>query len=564
MKVLNVVALLATSVAGAGAASTQPAVQAAQPADFSTRADAILAAAYPADGPGAAAIVTRGGRVVYAGGRGLADVEGQRPITADTVFRLGSITKQFTAAVILQLVAEGRISLDDPLTRFLPDYPQPGGAATIRQLLNHTSGIQSYTGIPGWMAGDNPARAHTTAEMVGIFRDLPAPSRPGEAWAYNNSGYVLLGAVIEAVTGRPWHQAVDERIARPLGLSTIRYGVDGESAPAMARGYTASENGQAPARPIHMSVPHAAGALVGTVGDLARWAQALHGGRVVSRALYREMTSPTRLRGGGTQPYGFGLGFTDIRGHATIGHGGGIFGFNTDSAYIPSADLFVAVFANSDDPAAPPGAVARRLAALALGNPYPEFVAAAADVAALGPSFGVYRIGEEGLNRRFFARDGKLYTQRDGNSEREVFATADGRFFYGPNDFTWFHIVRQADGGHVMEMHQQGEDEAERSVRTGPVPPEPPAFAVDPAVLRSYVGSYQTPGPVATIAMTEGGTLTVQLGQQPAFAMRATSANEFSVDRVNARIVFNSEDGSVTGLTIHQGGRTLEARRSGN
>ena len=225
------IAPLAAPVAGAG-------VAVAQPADLRARADAILNTAYPADAPGAAVIIMRQGRVIYSGGRGLADVGTHRRITPDTVFRLGSLTKQFTAAVILQLVAERRISLDDPISRFFPDYPQPGARATVRQLLNHTSGIQSYTGIPGFMAGEGPARAHSTAEMIALFRNLPSPTPPGQAWAYNNSGYVMLGAIIEQATGKPWHRVVAERITRPLGLSTIGYGVERESGPAMARGYS--------------------------------------------------------------------------------------------------------------------------------------------------------------------------------------------------------------------------------------------------------------------------------------------------------------------------------------
>ncbi len=562
MKLVSAIAIATATLGTASIALAQPPA-AAQPANFAARADAILDAAYPADGPGAAVVVMRGGQIVYTRGRGLADIEGGRRIAPDTVFRLGSITKQFTAAVILQLVAEGKVSLDDPLTRFLPDYPQPGGSATIRQLLNHTSGVQSYTGIPGWMVEANTNRAYTTAELVGTFRNLPSPSRPGETWDYNNSGYVLLGAVIEAVTGMPWHQAVEQRITRPLGLTTIRYGVGGEDVPAMARGYTDADGRPGPARLIHMSVPHAAGALVGTVGDLARWAHALHHGRVVSPELYRAMTSPAPLPGGRTHPYGFGLGLAEVRSQPAIGHGGGIFGFNTESAYIPSQDMFVAVFANSDGPATPPGVVVHRIAALAMGDPYPEFTAAPVDLRALEPAFGVYRVGENGPNRHFFARDGKLYTQREGGSEREAFATADGRFFYGPNDFTWFRLAARPDGTRVMEMHQQGGNSAELAVRTGPIPAAPAAVAVDPTVLRSYVGAYQTAGPLATIALTEAGGLTIQLAGQPAFPLRAVSATEFNVDQVGARIVFESEGGRATGLVIHQGGRQLPGRRTG-
>lgn len=474
-----VAAFVAAAIGGAGAG-------AAPPADLKAKADAIVEAAFPADGPGGAVIITRGGETLYTGARGLADVEARRPITPDSIFRLGSITKQFTAAVILQLVQEGRISLDDPVARFFPDYPRPGASATVRQLLNHVSGIRSYTSIPGWAAEANINRARTTAEMIAAFRDLPSQTPPGQAWAYSNSGYVLLGAIIEQVTGKRWHQAVDERIAVPLGLGTIGYGVDRETSPAMARGYTGANGNFRPARRMHMSNPHAAGALVGTAGDLARWSHALHHGRVVSPALYTAMTTPASLTEGRTHPYGFGVGFEEIRGRATIEHGGGIFGFSTYGTYMPSEDLFVAVLANSDEPASPPALVAARLAAAALGDPYPAFARADVDPRTLAPLFGAYRVGD--VSRRFFSRRGKLYTLRDGGADMEVFAAGDDLFFYGQNSLTWFRIERRPDGAHVMEMHQNGHEEAERATRTGEVRPEPAAAQISRALLDSYVG----------------------------------------------------------------------------
>jgi CubicO group peptidase (beta-lactamase class C family) len=552
---LSGVAALVAAAFGSGHAAAAP------PADLRAKADAILEASFPADGPGAAVIITRGGQTLYAAGRGLADVQARRPITPDTVFRLGSITKQFTAATILQLVQEGKISLDDPLSRFFPDFPQPGASATVRQLLNHTSGVVSYTGIPGWMVEANTGRPYTTAEMIALFRDLPPPTKPGEQWAYNNSGYVLLGAIIEAATGRPWHQAVEERIARPLQLRTIGYGVDREGGAAMAKGYTAANGQVQPAQRIHMSVPHGAGALVGTIRDLATWAHALHHGRVVNRATYRAMTVPTALPGGRSEPYGFGIGFGSVRGRNTIGHNGGIFGFSTESLYIPSDDLFVAVFANSDEPATHPSLLASRLLALALGDPYRSFRRAEVDQRALAPLFGVYRIGDTGVSRRFFARDGKLYTMRDGAPESEVFAAADGHFFY-PNNNNWFRMVHRPGSAPAMEMHQNGDDKAELATRTGDIPAEAPAAQVSREVLESYVGRYQTAGPAAEIAMAEGGGLTIQLSGQEALPMRATSQTEFVVQGVNARVVFHAEGGSVNRFVIHQGGQELEARRA--
>ena len=492
-RVLGCVALVAAPVAaplaGAGTAL-------AQPADLRARADAILQAAYPADGPGATVIVTRRGRTVYSASRGMADIAARRPLGADTVFRLGSLTKQFTAAMVLQLVQEGRLSLDDPVSRFLPDYPPPGAGATVRQLLNHTSGIQSYTGIPGFMLDETQtSRPYTTAEMIALFRDRPSPTPPGQAWAYNNSGYVLLGAIVEQVTGKPWHRVLAERITGPLGLSSIGYGVEREAQPGMARGYSGGDAQAAPMRNLHMSVPHAAGALVGTAGDMARWAQALHRGRVVSPAHYAQMIAPAPLPEGRTHPYGMGLGLDQLRGRPVIEHSGGIFGFSTFAVHVPSDDLHVVVLTNSDSPASPPGLVAFRLAALALGDPYPALTRAEVPAATLAPLFGVYRIGEGNVTRRFFARDGKLWTLRDGGQELEVFAAGGDRFFYGPNSLTWFRVTRGAGGAHVMEMYPDGEPTPERAVRTGEVPPEPAAFEVSRAVLQSYAGRYQTPGP---------------------------------------------------------------------
>ena len=291
IRYLTALTLAAASVTALAAA---PAPAAAQPADFAARAQAMLDAAYPEDGPGAAVVVTRAGQILFAGGRGLADLGTGRPITVDSVFKLGSIVKQFTAALVLHLVAEGRLSLDDPISRFFPDFPRPAARATVRQLLNHTSGIHDYTKIPGWIAQAG-IRSWTTDEFVAEIRNRPAEAEPGAVWEYNNAGYAMLGAIVERVTGKPWHEALAERITGPLGLHSIEYAVAGEAGPAMVRGYTGGDGGPRPARIVHMSVASAAGGLVGSVSDLARWAQALHHGRIVSAALYDEMTRPAQL-----------------------------------------------------------------------------------------------------------------------------------------------------------------------------------------------------------------------------------------------------------------------------
>ena len=429
---------------------------------WSGDANAFLEAVWRDDEPGVSVVVARDGRIVYARGRGLADIDDGTPITPDTVFRLGSITKQFTAAVALQLAEEQRLSLDDPLSEFLPAFPEPGATATVRQLLNHTSGVQSYTSIPGWMVEANTDRPYSTDELIAVFKDLPPPAEPGRAWTYNNSGYVLAGAVIEAVTDRPWHEAVEARIALPHGLETLDYGGAEPGGKVMATGYTRGADGPQPAGRIHPSAAHAAGSLIGSAPDLARWAQALHNGGVLAPESYALMVAPTELPDGTSVPYGLGIGLLEIRGRRAIGHAGGIYGFSSDSAYLPDENLFVAALANSDSPPMPLDVLLRRLAGWALDEPYAYLPARDVDPAALNALFGEYA-GE--MTVRFYAEDGKLYAQPGGRPAIEAFAAGDDQFSFGPGRLTWFEIERAADGAHVMTVHTPDTSEPERYVR---------------------------------------------------------------------------------------------------
>ena len=556
---MNLTKLLAGVALAAASLASAPAVAAAtlaQPADFAAQAQAMLEAAYPADGPGAAAILTRRGEVIYSAGRGLADVESGRPIAPETPFLLGSIVKQFTAALVLQLVAEGRMSLDDPISRFFPDWPQPAAGATVRQLLNHVSGIQDYSKVPGWIAR-NRHRPWTTAELLGVARALPARTQPGQAWEYNNGGYVMLGAIVERVTGQPWHEALAQRITGPLGLDTIVYAVPGRLGRETARGHTDRDGRPQPVERSHMSIAHAAGGLAGSVADLARWARALHHGQIVPPALYQEMVRPARLADGSSEPYGFGLRLRQIRGRAAFVHGGAGAGLDTDSVYIPSEDLFVAVFANSDEPATDPSLLTRRLAALALGEPFPAFERIEADMAAIEPLFGLYGAGE-GPPLRFFSRDGRLFAGQ-GEAEREAFAAGEDRFFFGPDDLSWLRFVRRADGAHVVEVHRPDDAQPQRAVRTGPVPPP---FAVAEAVLRTYAGTYSTEAATVTVALGGDGRLVIAPAGEEPMPMRPVSQTEFRIDGTPMRVVFHPEGGRVNRLTIHRGARVLNGTRT--
>ena len=309
-------------------------------ADF----DAVVASHVRAGGPGAAVAVRQRGELIHVAGYGLANVEWGIPIDADTVFRIGSITKQFTAAAIMRLAEAGKLSIDDPIEAHLPDYPVNGRRITVRHLLNHTSGIKSYTGLPNFFA-EHSGKALTLVEMIDVFKDLPPDFGPGDKFLYNNSGYMLLGAIIETASGQDYETFLSETFFKPLGMTRTRYLHDQPIVPRRAAGYELAPK-LVNAAPISMNWPHAAGALGSTVNDLLRWDAALRGGEVVSPASYAAMSAPGRLNDGSPIRYGFGLLAGRYRDHPVIGHNGGINGFVTSLGHWPDDDLTVVLLSN--------------------------------------------------------------------------------------------------------------------------------------------------------------------------------------------------------------------------
>jgi D-alanyl-D-alanine carboxypeptidase len=313
--------------------------------------------------PGLSIAVVRGGEPVVLKGYGFADVENDVPATAETVYRIGSITKQFTAAAILRLAEQGRVSLDAPVGEYLSGLPTWADQVTVHQLLNHTSGIRSYTALgPRWMEVMPLERTHE--QMVALFRDEPADFAPGERWLYNNSGYYLLGMIIEEVTGKPYAEYLEGEFFRPLGLASTVYCSERPLIKNRAEGYAVQDGRFVNDAPIDMTQPFSAGAYCSTVADLVRWARALAQGQVVSAESYGKMTTPTALPAGAEQAYGYGLAVGSLDGHPWVAHGGGINGFISQLAYYPEVDLAVAVLSNSGS--APSGRIARDIARRAL------------------------------------------------------------------------------------------------------------------------------------------------------------------------------------------------------
>ena len=303
-------------------------------------------------------LVARNDQILLDKGYGYANLEWQIPNSPDTEFRLGSITKQFTAACILLLEERGKLKTDDLVKKYLPDAPATWDHVTIYNLLTHTSGIPSFTDFPDYQASE--AKPTTPEQLVARFRDKPLQFQPGEDWSYSNSGYALLGYLIEKISGQRYQDFVAENIFQPLGMQNSGYDSNTAIIPHRAAGYAPGPNGPVNAGYIDMSIPFAAGALYSTTHDLLRWEQALFAGKLLSAESLKKMTTPFQ------KDYACGLIVPTVNGRRLIAHAGGIEGFGTMLAYYPDDQLTIAVLGNLESEVS--GEIAHSLAAIAHGE----------------------------------------------------------------------------------------------------------------------------------------------------------------------------------------------------
>jgi CubicO group peptidase (beta-lactamase class C family) len=298
---------------------------------------------------GMSVAVVHGRDTLLLKGYGRANVELGVPMPLDAVHEVGSVTKQFTAAAILQLRDEGRLSLDDDLTKFLPDYPTHGRAIPVRRLLDHTSGIKGITEMPAF--GGLQHRGWPRDSAIALFAREPFEFPTGEAMIYNNSAFILLGHIIEKASGMSYEQYVEEKIFAPLGMGASSYCNNAEIVPNRASGYQVQGTNMRRAMLNDHTWPYSAGSLCSTAGDMVAWLHALHGGRVLTPTSYGEMTSPSRLKDGTPLRYGMALAVgREVTGEMHIGHGGAIGGFNAMASWYPEAQLAVVVLMNNNGP----------------------------------------------------------------------------------------------------------------------------------------------------------------------------------------------------------------------
>lgn len=364
--VLSALILSSALVAGAGAQTPDRPLPALEPAPVQAVVDSIAREALSqGQAAGMSVAVARGDQVLARGYYGSMELELDIATRPESVYEIGSVTKQFTAAAVLQLAEGGALDLDGDLTDYLPDYPTGGRTLPVRRLLDHTSGITSYTALPEFRLLS--IRHVPRDTLVATFASRPFDFEPGEAAIYNNSAYYLLGLVIEAVSGQEYAEYVEENLFLPAGMTRSSYCSETRITPGKAKGYSWTGEELVHRDPIVHSHPYAAGSLCSTTLDLVAWNRALHGGRILGEEAHRTLVTGGTLNDGTVLRYGGGISLTPLQGHRAWHHGGGINGFLSHLAYLPDHDLSVVVLVNTAGPVAP-GAVAGQIVAALLGS----------------------------------------------------------------------------------------------------------------------------------------------------------------------------------------------------
>lgn len=411
------------------------------------------------EGPGIAYIVTKQGKTIYSGAYGMANIELSTPMSTNSVFKLASITKQFTSAAILILQEQGKMSIKDNIHKYIPNYPTEGHEITIENLMSHTSGIARN--FPDRRKLNKLRKSSTTVdEMLTLFAKEPMQFSPGEKMRYSNIGYVLLGKIIEVVSGQSYAEFIEINIFKKLGMNDSQY--DGlQIVPNRATGYHRTRYGYENADWVDSSWRYAAGGLVSTVNDLALWYHSLASGKLISLNSYRQMIEPFKLNDGRQSHYALGLNNFEIHKNKVIAHNGGTSGFSTSAVYFPEQDSYIAVLSNERP--SDPQKLLLLLSAEMLGISYPEFKSTKVENSQLKKMMGKYQIGQDSV-RRLFEEEGLVYSQRDNGLPYEVIPMSDNSFYF-KGSLSYFVIEKDDNDNQVMLYYSSLSEIPERAVK---------------------------------------------------------------------------------------------------
>jgi CubicO group peptidase (beta-lactamase class C family) len=521
--------------------------------------DALLSDLQNEDSPAVSVLVSRDGEVLLSKSYGNADLAHHVAATGQTKFRIGSVSKQFTAAAILKLQEDGKLNVKDPLSKFLPDFPR-GDEVTVHHLLTHTSGIKSYTDKPDFYG--NVAASIRPEELIESFKNDPYDFAPGEGWHYNNSGYFLLGYIVAKVSDMSFDEYLKKQFFDPLHMNDTGVHTSTAILKHEATGYSFADGKFQKALDWDMSRAGGAGALYSTVEDLHKWNEAVFGGNVLSSETLQAAFTPVELKEGVTGlRYGYGWVIDQHRGLRRIVHGGGLHGFLSVLARYPDENLTVVVLHNAS-PAAPginPSSLADLLAETYLWQkmkPQVQYVVNPdVDPKTYRDFVGRYNYGQSAV-LIVTVEDNRLFAQLTGQPKFEIYPKSANEFFWKVVDAT-VTFVRNEKGEVIAAKHEQGGVKFE-----APKLKDESVVKLDPKELDKFVGKYDYKGLGVLTVTRKGDQLLAQMQGQPEFPIYPKSPTEFFWKVVQAEINFVlDDDGTVTKAIHKQAGQTIEVRK---
>lgn len=524
--------------------------------DLSAQMDNYLNEKYKPNEPGAIALVAKGNEVLYRKAVGMADLENNISLTPNHVIEIGSITKQFTAVAILMLLEEGKLSLEDPIEKYVEKYPAHGYKITIHHLLTHTSGIKSYTSLESWTKLWRQDK--TPMEMIDLFKNEPMDFAPGEKWSYNNSAYFILGYVIEKASGMSYPDYVEKKIFAPLGMKNSYYGSMTKIIPNRARPYQKRDSEFRNAEYLSLTQPYAAGSIMSTVDDLLIWNLAVHSGKLVKKETLQKAQTDYKLNNGKPTHYGYGWGLDELKGSPTVEHSGGIFGYTTNGIYLPRENVYVIVLTNRDDQG--PGDTSMKMAALAIGKPItkPESKIKV-DEAFAKTLTGVYDF-DENVSRYIIYENGHMYSQRAGSERFEIFPQDKTHFTY-ESDLTTLEFLADKKTSKVTGVLFKSRINESKGVKTDKPIPANTEVKVPEDLLKQYVGVYEIqPGFDLSITLENGHLMSQATGQQQV-EIFPESNTKFFLKVVVAQIEFLEGADKKYSLVLYQGGQKIPGKR---
>lgn len=528
----------------------------AREATLPEKLDAIAAEAFAKEGPGGTVIVVKDGKTLLRKGYGLADLELGVPAKPEMVFRIASMTKQFTAVAILQLVREGTVKLEDPLSKYVPGYPG-AESITVEQLLTHTSGIPSYNDVPGY--GNTIREDRTPMQLVEGVREEKAAFAPGEKYLYSNSGYLFLGIIIEKASGMKYADYLQAKLFTPLGLKHTSVQDPDHVTAGRVRGYEIGpDKVLRNAGYISMTQPYAAGSIESNVDDLARWNDLLVAGKVIDKALLDRAWTEAKTRDGTPTGYGYGWKVSDEDGARYLAHGGGITGFVSYGVLIPEKKIFVGMLHNALGSDTDLEYTATRLALEVLGQSWSARPVAMSDDQKKRFT-GVYDFG--GVKRRVTFEDGKLSAQREGGLPFLLLPVGKDEFVYD-KAFSRLQFRRGSSGAIESVVAISRGHPAETGKRVADAPAKRRVITLTEEKLDRTLGIYEIEPGVQFTITRQGSRLFMQATGEGLAEAFAESETRFFFKVVDAQIEFTiGSDGRASMMTLFQGGAAMPAKR---